>query len=160
MAVTLAVVVLAAGWSWFYTLAAASSSDASKMEAFSRAGFARRQMSADIECGRLSVSPQVCGRDEFALVVSHAESLPEAVAYRYDPVRQVVWRKSASCHVVQGVRSFSVEYLDATGALVPLQADGWLAAGDARRVIALRLSLALEQGSGRPVTWLSVMQPW
>lgn len=160
VAVSLAAGLLLAGWAWFFTVSATSRSDAATMEASSRSAFARRLFEADVACARLTTFAPGCGRDQVSLVVTHLAEAPELVVYTYESGRQLVWRKSASCHVIQGVRSFGVEYLDEAGEVIAPEPGGRLAPGDAERATAVRVTLALMQGRGVTTTWTASLRPW
>lgn len=158
VAVVSGAILLAGGWAWFFSLSGACRDDTANMEAFARAAFARRQLESDVVCGRLSPSG-LAGDDELRLLVTHAEEGPEPVVYHFDAVRQVVWRKSPSCHVVQGVRSFRVEYLDVSGEPLVSIADG-LTLADTSRVGSLRFTLVLDKAGSAPFTWTVSVRPW
>jgi hypothetical protein len=160
IAVALAACLLAAGWSWVFTVSASSRADVAVMEASSRMAFARRELTADVSCGRLSAASPGCGSDGLSLVVTHPGGAKELVTIHYDPTRQVVWRKTSSCHVVQGVLRFGVEYLDSGGEALSPAAGGRPTQAELDRVVCLRFCVQLAQGRPVPSTWLVPVQLW
>jgi len=125
VAVAVAGVVLTAGWSWCWSLSASCAASCARCDAASSVAFARRLTSAELgECLGLVAAPSCrCSTTSIAFVVPASDGgTTELVTYVYDPARRVLWRKSASAHLAEGVDDFSIGYVDAQGRLLACDA--------------------------------------
>jgi hypothetical protein len=141
---------LAAAWSWLYTSAAAGERGLRRLEAETSLAFVERTTAAELRRARrfLASPAPGCSDHSVAFVVATDDGTTETITYVWNPATRVLWRKAPGSHLVSGVTSFTLGYLDAAGAeLAP--AGGSLSVADLTRVRSLRLSLTLECGTGQ-----------
>lgn len=152
VAVMLASLLLAGAWSWFFATSAACARSNATAEAASRLAFAGRLMALEVSSGSLLANPAGnCSRTCLTVSVVHIDGSAEAIVYRFDAARGILWRKNASNHVVEGVQSFSFDYLSGSGVPLPLAADGTLSATSAGLAHAVRLSLVVTVQGAAPL---------
>ena len=130
VAVVIAGVVLTAGWAWCWSISGSSAAVCARLDATSSLAYARRLTSAELgECLGLTSAPSCgCSVTTIAFAVPAGDGGAELVTYVYDPARRVLWRKSASAHLAEGVEAFSVTYRDAQAHVLACADDGRLAA--------------------------------
>ena len=130
VAVAIAGVVLSAGWAWCWSVGASCAVTCARCDAASSVAFARRLTSAELgEClGLVAASSCRCSATSIAFAVPSSGGATELVTYVYDPGRRVLWRKSSSAHLAEGVDDFAITYLDAQGQALTCDASGGLPA--------------------------------
>jgi prepilin-type N-terminal cleavage/methylation domain-containing protein len=157
VAVAIAGVVLTAGWAWCWSLSASCAASCSGCDAASSVAFARRLTTAELgEClGLVAVSSCRCSTTSIAFVVpAGGGDATELVTYVYDPVRGVLWRKSASAHLAEGVDDFAISYVDGEGHVLACDAGGGLPAAALPLVRRVDLSATVRcAGRSAQASW-------
>lgn len=157
VATTVAGVVLAAAWAWCWSLCGACRMGVEGADATSTIAAVRRLSSAELgeSLGLVACPTAPCSARGLAFVVPSADAAgTDLVTYGYDGARKVLWRKSPSSHLAEGVDLFSVVYLDARGCALPLDAGGVLPADELPLARCVELTLDVSSG-GRTAraTW-------
>jgi len=148
VAVALASVVLAAGWSWFWSLHHASHRAAAGAELGTSLAYAQRMLSRDLRAATAlgGGADSGCTQSAITLVVPADDGSAVPVLYSWDRQRAVVWRKAPGSYLADGVTAFSVRYFDAGGEeLAPPAADG-LPVEAVRAVRRVRFTLQMGVG--------------
>ena len=141
---------LAAAWSWLYSSAAAGGREQRRLEAETSLAFVERLTAAELRRAALFLASPApgCSDHSVSFVVVGDDGTTDTVTYVWNPATRVLWRKASGSHLVSGVTSFTVSYLDAAGAeLAP--AGGSLSSSELARVRSLRLSVTLSWGIGQ-----------
>jgi prepilin-type N-terminal cleavage/methylation domain-containing protein len=140
--------LLAASWSWFWTLSGCVGHNADVAEAHSSLAFARRLLLRELR-GAASLTAPVtgvgCTARSLALVPG-AEDPSGLLQYAWDPVRRVLWRASSSSHVADGVTDFSVAYYDGAGETVAPAQDVGLTSAQLSTVRSVRVRIQIRSG--------------
>jgi prepilin-type N-terminal cleavage/methylation domain-containing protein len=129
VAVVVAGVVLTAGWAWCWSMSGSCAAACDRLDASSSVAFTRRLTSAELgEClGLVATSSCRCSTTSIAFAVPASDGAgTELVTYVYDAGRRVLWRKSASAHLAEGVDGFSITCRDAQGRALACDASGGL----------------------------------
>ena len=131
VATAITAVILAGGWAWCWSLTGWCASSSERLDAATSLAFARRLTCAELgECRALLADQTVpCSASGMAFAVPSDDG-PETVTYSYDAVRQVLWRKAPSAHIVEGVEGFTISYFDAQGRPLAPAPDGVLPNAD------------------------------
>lgn len=142
VAAALACGLAAAAYGWLWGVSRACTREARAAEAQTRLAAVHRRLALDL-AQTLSVVHPADGLDSrrFALRVVDAEGVVHDVEYCWDPLRRVLWRSTSSSYVADGMRDFSVAYLDAAGvpvapAALSVDAEGRVAGAAALAVSA------------------------
>jgi len=139
--------VVAYGWLW--GLSGACTRETRAGEAQTRLAAVHRRLALDLAQTLTLVRPAdgLDGR-RFALRTIDADGVVRDVEYCWDPLRGVLWRSASSSYVADGVRAFSVAYLDAAGAPVAPSALRVDADGRVEGAAALAVSASAAAGRG------------
>ena len=149
VALAVAGVVLTAGWAWCWSISGVSAVACARLDAASSVAFTRRLTSAELsEClGLVPSSPYYgSGATSIAFAVPASDGHVELVTYVYDPARRVLWRKSPSAHLAEGVDAFSITYRDAHAHTLACDAGGGLPAVALPLVRRVDLSVTVRCG--------------
>jgi len=148
VAVAVAGVVLAAGWAWCWSMSGSSAAACARLDAASSVAFTRRLTTAELgEClGLVAASSGRCSATSIAFVVPASDGDTELVTYVFDPARRVLWRKSPSAHLAEGVDAFAVVYRDADSQVLPCDASGGLPAAALPLVRRVDLTVTVRCG--------------
>jgi hypothetical protein len=145
----IAALALAAGWSWLCSCTAAGGREQRRLEVETSLAFVERLTTAELRRAVLflpSPSPG-CTDRSLAFGSADAEGTTDTVSYVWNPATRVLWRKASGSHLVSGVSSFTVRYLDGAGSEVT--PAGALSPAELARVRSVRLSLSLSCGAGQ-----------
>ena len=133
VAVSVAGVVLAAGWGWCWTATTSCARGADLCDARSSLSFVERLTTAELRSAICLVqAPDVaCTSRSVGFVVPSDDGLTmDVVTYVWDPGREVLWRKASGSHLAEGVAGFAIAYYAAGDRLLPLGAGAALAPAD------------------------------
>jgi len=111
--------LLAAGWGWLWTTAAAARRADVGAQAATAQAFAARMLRADLAACAGLCPPDlgVCGPTRLAVVCRDPVGGEDDVrVVAWDPSRRVVWRNATGSYLCEGVTAFRVRYFDAAGA--------------------------------------------
>lgn len=135
--------LLAATWSWAWTVAAAGHTTFVRSDALSTLAYARRCIVRDVRACEGVVSSPAPGSGRTLLALGTSASSTGAIRYSWDAGRGVLWRSSTSTYVAEGVTTFSIRYFDAHGAELAPAVGGCLdsAAAGAVRLLAVEFSV-------------------
>jgi len=164
VAVCLASLLLMGAWPWCWTMVQASHQTAQRAEAESSLAFAGRLFTSEARravalgdgagggCGSSSVTLQT-----FDAVTGQTQ----AVTYRYDPARRVLWRKASGSYVAERLSSCDFTYFGADGSQILPGSGGALSVDDLYSVRSLGLRLVIE-GDDRPCVreWIVALRVW
>ena len=164
VAVCLASVLLMGAWPWCWTMVQASHQTAQRAEAESSLAFAGRLFTSEARraaalgdeagggCSASSVTLQV-----FDAVTAQTQ----AVTYRFDPTRRVLWRKASGSYVAEDLSICDFTYFGADGSQILPGSGGALTADDLYSVRSLGLRLVIE-GDDRPCVreWVVALRVW
>jgi prepilin-type N-terminal cleavage/methylation domain-containing protein len=140
-------VILAAAWGWLWTVAAPARSLQQDAQATSAAAFALRSITRELQQSTGLLAPTACAADRGLLVEHHGLTTAlETVPIVWDQGRGVLWRKTSSTYLADGVSRFVVTYYDALGS--PLAAA---APGERLHVARVHIEIALDAGDGDTV---------
>ena len=129
VATAITAVILTGGWAWCWSLSGWCATSNERLDAASSLAFVRRLTSAELgEClGLVATSSCRCSTTSIAFAVPASDGAgTELVTYVYDAGRRVLWRKSASAHLAEGVDGFSITCRDAQGRALACDASGGL----------------------------------
>jgi len=149
VAVAVAGVVLTAGWAWCWSLSGSSAAACARLDAASSAAFTQRLTTAELaECLGLVAAPSCrCSATSIAFVVPSGDGHTELVTYVFDAARRVLWRKSPSAHLAEGVDAFAVVYRDADARPLSCDASGGLPAAALPLVRRVDLTVTVRCGA-------------
>ncbi len=148
MAAALACGLAAAAYAWLWGACGACAGETRAAEAQSRLAAVHRRLALDM-AQSLGLTRPLDGLSErrFALRLIDADGALRDVEYCWDPVRSVLWRSSSSSYVADGIRGFTVSYLDDRGAPVDPATLG--VGSDGRVAGAAALAVSASAAAGR-----------
>lgn len=144
IAISVAMVALAAAWPWLWSAVSAARDTQARCDAATAAAYAARAVADDVALatGLLAPPAGVPASRSIRLEHRHPDQGLEEILIVWDPGRQVLWRKTSASYLADHVTAFSVEYLDAGGALIEpsaVSSSGW---PTAVRRLRLRMTVA------------------
>lgn len=144
------------GWAWAVTAAGARADDAHELR--SALAYAQRTLGADLR-GARRLAPEAgpgCTESALTLHIMQDDAGARDVPIVFDPVRDLLWRLTSSCHLIDGVTDCRFSYYDGGG--MRLDCSGGLTPGDAARVRRVGMHLLLQRGEARLETeWTAVL---
>ncbi len=148
VAAALACGLAVAAYAWLWGACGACTGETRAAEAQSRLAAVHRRLALDM-AQALSLARPLDGLSErrFALRLIDAAGVLREVEYCWDPARQVLWRSSSSSYVADGVRGFTVTYLDDRGTPVDPAALGAGTDGRVGGAAALAVSASAAAGA-------------
>jgi len=148
VAAVLACGLAVAAYTWLWGTCGACAGETRAAEAQSRLAAVHRRLALDM-AQALGLTRPLDGLSErrFALRLIDAAGVLREVEYCWDPARQVLWRSSSSSYVADGVRGFTVTYLDDRGAAVEPAMLGVGSDGRVDGAVALAVSASATAGS-------------
>lgn len=162
LAATLACAVLAAAWGWLWAVAVAAHEAGKRTDLSSSLAFARRQILRDARAAHGLAAPDGaagCGAHSLALELGTVPATSDPVQYAVNDSRGVLWRRTPSSHVAEGVTRFDVSYYAADGAEIAPTAGGRVSPSELPKVALVRIAVALESGRAEREARWSVVIP-
>jgi type II secretory pathway component PulJ len=150
VALVVAAIVLAAAWSWLWSVVGTSRRYEARAAAAADLAFAERLITRELRATVHLVPVSTCGctAAAFTLAIrSPGASTEDTVSYVWDKGRAVVWRKTASTYVAEHVSLFRITYLDRSGAPITPADGGRLTGSQADGVARVLVDLCLRQGA-------------
>ncbi|MBN2203846.1 MAG: hypothetical protein JW767_02380 [Thermoleophilia bacterium] len=166
VAAVLACGLAAAAYTWLWGACDVCTGETRAADAQTRLAAVHRRLALDM-AQALSLTRPVDGLSEgrFALRLIDAAGVLREVEYCWDPARQVLWRSSSSSYVADGVRGFTVAYLDDRGtpidpATLGVGSDGRVSGAAALAVSASAAAAASSPGpSSAAAEWVFPLPP-
>ena len=122
-------ILLAGAWPWCWSLVRSSSRAATEAEAETALCFAGRLFQSEMRraSGLAPATAATQTANSVTVVLPPSAAGPaESVTYRYDPVREVLWRNAPGSYVVDRLASCRFTFYAADGAELPLGVGGTL----------------------------------
>lgn len=144
------------GWAWAVTGAGVRADDAHELR--SALAYAQRTLGADLRAAR-RLAPEAgpgCTASALTLHVVQDDAGARDVPIVFEPGRDLLWRLTSSCHLIDGVADCRFAYYDGGGAMLDCSAG--LTPRDAARVRRVGLSMVLQRGEARlKAEWTAVL---